>query len=60
MTFEDGTGLVECTLPPKVFGRCGGVLQGRGPYVMRGLVEERLGGGMGLNVREIHAPRQDQ
>ncbi len=48
-TIEDGTGLVETTLFPKVFQQCGGEFQGRGPYVVRGVVEERLGG-VGLRV----------
>ena len=49
VTIEDGTGIVEATLFPKVFRQFGGLLQGRGPFVVRGLVEERLGG-VGLHV----------
>lgn len=52
VTLEDGTGLVEATLFPAVWRRCGGVLQGRGPYVVKGVVEERLGG-LGLRVLDI-------
>jgi DNA polymerase III alpha subunit len=51
-TIEDGTGIVEATLFPKVFQLFGGVLQGRGPFVVRGLVEERLGG-TGLHAYEV-------
>src|SRR5690606_35301285 len=49
VTIEDGTGIVEATLFAKVYQQCGGVLQGRGPFVVRGVVEERLGG-IGLRV----------
>jgi hypothetical protein len=51
-TIEDGTGIAEVTLFPKVFQQCGGLLQGRGPFVVRGLVEERLGG-VGLHVLAV-------
>lgn len=44
VTIEDGTGIVEATLFPRTFQQCGGVLQGRGPFVVKGIVEERLGG----------------
>ncbi len=49
VTLEDGTGLVECTLFPKVYQRHGEVFLGRGPYRIRGVAEERLGG-VGLRV----------
>ncbi|MGE3175095.1 MAG: DNA polymerase III subunit alpha [Planctomycetota bacterium] len=49
-TIEDGTGIVETTLFPRVFQQCGGVFQGRGPYLVRGVVEERLGG-VGVRVQ---------
>jgi DNA-directed DNA polymerase III PolC len=52
VTIEDGTGIVEATLFPKVFQQYGGLLQGRGPFVVRGLVEERLGG-TGLHVLAV-------
>jgi DNA-directed DNA polymerase III PolC len=52
VTLEDGTGIVEATLFPAVWRRCGGVLQGRGPYVLKGVVEERLGG-IGLRVLDV-------
>ena len=52
VTIEDGTGIVEATLFPKVYERCGGLLQGRGPYVVKGVAEERLGG-VGLRVLEV-------
>lgn len=52
MTIEDGTGLVEATLFHRVFQQFGGVLQGRGPFVVRGMVEERLGG-VGLHVSGV-------
>ncbi len=54
VTIEDGTGIVEATLFPKVYQQCGGVLQGRGPFVVRGVVEERLGG-LGLRVVAVAA-----
>jgi len=56
VTVEDGTGLVEATLFPKVYQRVGGLLQGRGPFVFAGQVEERLGGGLGLRVVEVELP----
>ncbi|MCB9879594.1 MAG: DNA polymerase III subunit alpha [Planctomycetes bacterium] len=56
VTVEDGSGIVETTLFPKVYQRCGAVLQGRGPFVFEGKVEERLGGGVGLIVFEVRAP----
>lgn len=52
VTIEDGTGLVEATLFHRVFQQFGGVLQGRGPFVVRGTVEERLGG-VGLHVSAV-------
>lgn len=52
VTLEDGTGIVEATLFHSVYLRCGGLLQGRGPYVVKGVVEERLGG-VGLRVLDI-------
>ncbi|MBL8752082.1 MAG: DNA polymerase III subunit alpha [Planctomycetes bacterium] len=55
VTVEDGTGIVEATLFAKVHERLGGVLQGRGPYVVKGVVEERLGGGVGLRVVDVRA-----
>jgi hypothetical protein len=54
VTIEDGTGIVEATLFPKVFALCGGELQGRGPYLVRGVVEERFGG-IGLRVTGVRA-----
>ena len=54
VTLEDGSGIVEATLFPKVYDRHGGELQGRGPFVLTGMVEERLGG-VGLNVFEVRA-----
>lgn len=54
VTLEDGSGIVEGTLFPAVFERCGGELQGRGPFVLGGVVEERLGG-VGLTVSEVRA-----
>jgi DNA-directed DNA polymerase III PolC len=56
VTVEDGTGIVEATLFPKVHERCGGVLQGRGPFVVTGVVEQRLGG-VGLRVLEVRPAR---
>jgi DNA polymerase III alpha subunit len=54
VTIEDGTGIVEGTLFPKVFQACGGELQGRGPFVVSGVLEERLGG-VGLRVTAVRA-----
>ncbi len=56
VTVEDGTGLVEATLFPKVYQRVGAVLQGRGPFVFVGKVEERVGGALGLRVADVQRP----
>jgi DNA polymerase-3 subunit alpha len=44
VTLEDGTGIVEVVLFPRAFQSFGGELQGRGPFVVSGVVEERMGG----------------
>jgi DNA-directed DNA polymerase III PolC len=54
VTLEDGTGIIEATLFPKVYQLCGGELKGRGPYLVRGVAEERLGG-LGLRVTSVQA-----
>lgn len=54
VTLEDGTGIVEATLFPQVYASFGQELQGRGPFLVRGVVEERLGG-VGLRVTEVRA-----
>ena len=56
VTIEDGTGIVESTLFPKIYQRVGGILQGRGPFVFTGQVEERIGGGLGLRVTNVEMP----
>lgn len=57
VTVEDGTGIVEATLFPKVWQRLGGLLQGRGPFVVKGVVEERLGG-VGMRVLDVTVARR--
>jgi DNA polymerase III alpha subunit len=57
VTVEDGTGIVEATLFPKVWQRLGGLLQGRGPFVVKGVIEERLGG-VGLRVLDVTLARR--
>jgi DNA polymerase III subunit alpha len=57
VTVEDGTGIVETTLFATVYQRCGGILQGRGPFVFEGKAEERLGGGVGLRVFDVLLPK---
>ncbi|HEX6813865.1 MAG TPA: DNA polymerase III subunit alpha [Planctomycetota bacterium] len=52
LTIEDGTGIVEATLFHRVFMQCGGLVQGRGPFLVKGAVEERLGG-VGLHVIDV-------
>jgi DNA polymerase III alpha subunit len=54
LTLEDGTGIVEATLFPKVYRACGAEVQGRGPYFVRGVVEQRMGG-IGLRVLHVQA-----
>jgi DNA-directed DNA polymerase III PolC len=58
VTVEDGTGIVETTMFANVYKRCGGVLQGRGPFVFEGKAEERLGGGVGLRVFDVTTPQR--
>ena len=58
VTVEDGTGLVEATLFPKIYQRVGGLLQGRGPFVFIGRVEERVGGALGLRVDHLELAQQ--
>ena len=43
LTIEDETGLVEVTLFPRVYEEVGGRLLSRGPYLVRGLVEDDHG-----------------
>lgn len=43
LTLEDETGLVEVTLFPPVYAAYGGRLLSRGPYLVRGLVEDDHG-----------------
>ena len=43
LTLDDGTGLIECTLFPDVYGRCAAELSGSGPYVVEGTVESQYG-----------------
>jgi len=54
ITLEDGTGIAEATLFHQVHAAYGGELQGRGPFLVRGVVEEQLGG-VGLRVLELRA-----
>ena len=54
LTLEDGTGIVEATLFPKVYRTCGAEVQGRGPYLVRGVAETRQGG-VGLRVTSVQA-----
>jgi DNA polymerase III alpha subunit len=43
LTLEDETGMVEVTLFPQAYQRWGGALDGRGPYLVEGRVEEDHG-----------------
>ncbi|MEY4673682.1 MAG: hypothetical protein RL148_1466 [Planctomycetota bacterium] len=54
VTLEDGSGIVETTLFPSVYRAHAQALQGRGPFVVHGTVEERLGG-VGLRVTRVQA-----
>jgi len=44
LTMEDKTASFEVTLFPKVYRECGHVLMERGPYVVKGKVEDEFGG----------------
>lgn len=52
VTLEDGTGIVETTMFASVYRTHAQVLQGRGPFVLHGVVEQRLGG-VGLRVTRV-------
>jgi len=52
LTLEDGSGIVEVTLFPRVYAQCAELLLGRGPFVVRGRVEDRLGG-LGLSASSL-------
>ena len=54
VTLEDGTGIVETTLFASVYRAHAQVLQGRGPFVVHGVAEQRLGG-VGLRVTRVQA-----
>jgi DNA polymerase-3 subunit alpha/error-prone DNA polymerase len=43
LTFEDETGLVECTLFPKVYEQCCHLLYAKGPLLVEGYLEEEFG-----------------
>lgn len=43
ITLEDQTGLVEVTVFPKVYHRCGMVFQDQGPFIVKGIVEQKEG-----------------
>ena len=42
-TFDDGTGLIETVLFPKVYRDRGHVLFDQGPFLFRGKVEQEFG-----------------
>lgn len=54
-TIEDGTGIVEAVLFPDVYPRLAGLLQGRGPFRVRGRVEVREDG-VALRTTGIAGP----
>lgn len=43
LTLEDGTGILEVVLFPDVYPRLAPLIEGRGPYLMRGRVEGKWG-----------------
>jgi DNA polymerase III alpha subunit len=43
LSLEDETGVIEAVLLPDAYQRLGGRLRARGPYVVTGTVEDRLG-----------------
>jgi DNA polymerase III alpha subunit len=42
-TFDDGVGLIETVLFPRVYHERGHLLFDQGPFIFRGLVEEQFG-----------------
>jgi DNA polymerase III alpha subunit len=52
LTLEDETGLVECTVFPKMYERLGHRLDGIGPYTAKGRLEDNHGA-LCLNVEEM-------
>jgi DNA-directed DNA polymerase III PolC len=56
-TFDDGEGLVETVLFPKVYAERGHVLFDQGPFVFRGKVEEEFGA---ITVTVTHLDRLER
>ncbi|MDX9833887.1 MAG: DNA polymerase III subunit alpha [Desulfobulbus sp.] len=56
-TFEDETGLVECTLFPETYSRYCHLLDNRGPLLLEGYLEEEFGART-LTVERVAGARQ--
>ena len=56
-TFDDGEGLIETVLFPRVYRERGHVLFDQGPFIFRGKVEEEFGA---ITVTITHLDRLDR
>ncbi|MEO7987549.1 MAG: hypothetical protein ABI766_13545, partial [Gemmatimonadales bacterium] len=56
-TFDDGAGLIETVLFPRIFRDRGHVLFDQGPFIFRGKVEEEFGG---VTLTLTHLDRLDR
>ncbi len=52
LSMEDLTAAYEAVLFPQAYERCGGLVRGRGPYLLRGKVV-RDAGALSLSVQEL-------
>ncbi len=57
VTFDDGAGLIEAVLFPRVFRERGHVLFDQGPFIFRGKVEEEFGA---ISVTVTHLDRLER
>ena len=55
LTLEDDWGLCEAVLFPDVYRRCGGQINGQGPYILSGTVQSRLPGEANVIVEQVRA-----
>lgn len=59
LTLEDETGMLECTLFPKVFGEHHAEIRGLGPFVAEGVIEDQYGAAtLTVNtIRRVSVPQ---
>jgi len=54
ITIEDKEGLMECIMFPDVYKRYGKILQGYGPYIVKGKVQSRVQGEANIIVDKLY------